>query len=312
MISHLDRLVRILAFVGILLTVTVLAGARAMAQGYEQSHDPGYDELHMPWPDSESVVDTVRRRGLLKVGVGLFEPWVMCDTSGNLMGYEIDVARKMADDMRVHVQFVRTDWYYIMPALIEEEFDVIISGMGITPERSLIVNFSEPYSSFGTSVIANTAQTQSLTTPEDFNQADIVFGARSGTVPEQVVLDHFSNAMLRSFDSDSELLGALLGGTVHAAAIDQVKATRWLDTHVFMLHRPFDELYNTIPEAIALRKGDVDGLNFLDSWITHHSTTGWLSERRRYWFNTRDWSDQVAADPQVVARCDESFTADPY
>ena len=166
---------RILTFAWFLIFVALFPNARAIAQDH--------DKPHLLWPDDRSVVDTVRSRGLLKVGVGLFEPWVMCDTNGDLIGYEVDVARKMAEDMGVQVQFVRTDWYYIIPALIEEEFDVVISGMGVTPERSLMVNFSVPYAEFGTSVVANTTHTRGLTTLDDFDSVDIVFGARSGTVP---------------------------------------------------------------------------------------------------------------------------------
>ena len=275
--------------------------------GYEQEHD-----RRLQPAVGGGVVEEVLNRDLLKVGVGLFEPWVMCDVNGDLIGYEIDVARKIAEDIGVHVQFIRTDWYFIIPALIEEEFDLIISGMAITPDRSLNVNFSVPYSEFGTLIVANTMRTAGLTKPEEFDTADVVFGVRAGTVPEQAVLDHFPNAILRTFDADSGLLQALVDGDVYAAAADQIKAKRWLDDHSAILHRPFDELFNKVPEAIALRKGDVDGLNFLDSWITHHLTTGWLGERRRYWFETRDWSDRIATDSSVMTRCDESFNPDPY
>ena len=292
------------------LVTSMLIGAiepAAAGSGYEQEHDR---RLHPVV--GGGVVEEVLNRDLLKVGVGLFEPWVMCDVNGDLIGYEIDVARKIAEDIGVHVQFVRTDWYFIIPALIEEEFDLILSGMAITPDRSLNVNFSVPYSEFGTLIVANAMRTAGLTKPEEFDTADVVFGARAGTVPEQAVLDHFPNAILRTFDADSGLLQALVDGDVYAAAADQIKATRWLDDHSAILRRPFDELFNKVPEAIALRKGDVDGLNFLDSWITHHLTTGWLRERRRYWFETRDWSDRIATDSSVVARCDESFKPDPY
>ena len=72
------------------------------------------------------LLDEIRYRGLLKVGVGMFEPWVMCDANGDLIGFEVDVARRLAEDLEVRIQFVRTDWYYIVPALIEEEFDLEI------------------------------------------------------------------------------------------------------------------------------------------------------------------------------------------
>ncbi len=64
-----------------------------------------------------------------------------------------------------------------------------------------------------------------------------------------------------------------------------------------------------MPEAIALRKGDLDGLNFFDSWIAQHTSNGWLDERRRYWFETREWEDRLESDPQALAACLESFEA---
>jgi len=293
----------------VLAALLVVVGTGAAARGYEQSSHA--QAVHPPL-GGEGMVGEVLGRGLLEVGVGLFEPWVMCDATGRLIGHEVDVARKIADDMGVHIRFVRTDWYYIIPALIQGEFDLIASGMGITPPRGLYVNFSTPYSEFGTAVVANTARTADLTTPEDFDSPDVVFGARAGTVPAQAVADHFPAAVLRTFDTDSALLQALADGELHAAAVDQVKAARWLDARGDVLHRPFDELFNKVPEAFALRKGDADGVNFLNGWIAHHRSNGWLAERRHYWFETRDWADRVSSDPATVAQCNASFRPDPY
>lgn len=86
-------------------------------------------------------------------------------------------ATKIADDIGVRVQFVRTERYFILPALVEEEFDVIVSGMSITPKRRLHVNFSIPYSEFGRSIVANTARTPGLTSLADFNTSNVVFAA---------------------------------------------------------------------------------------------------------------------------------------
>ena len=72
--------------------------------------------------------------------------------------------------MGVEVEFVRTNWSYIIPALTAEEFDVIINGMTILPERNLKVNFTSPYNSTGIYLVANTAQTAHLETLADFNK----------------------------------------------------------------------------------------------------------------------------------------------
>ena len=94
---------------------------------------------------SESVIESIKREGVLRVGLSLFKPWSMRDKNGNLVGFELDVARKLADDMGVEIEFQPTSWDGIIPALVSGKFDVIISGMSITPARNLTVNFSDPY-----------------------------------------------------------------------------------------------------------------------------------------------------------------------
>ena len=100
-----------------------------------------------PWWSFDSVIEEVQDHGTPRVGLGLFEPWSACNADGELIGFEIDVATRVAEDMGVEVEFARTNWSYIIPSLIAEEFDVIISGMTILPERNLKVNFTSSYNS---------------------------------------------------------------------------------------------------------------------------------------------------------------------
>ena len=59
---------------------------------------------------SESVIETIKKRGVLKIGLSLFKPWSMRDKKGELIGFELDVGRKLAKDMGVEVEFVPTAW----------------------------------------------------------------------------------------------------------------------------------------------------------------------------------------------------------
>ena len=92
----------------------------------------------------QSVIENVLQRGVLRVGMSTFVPWAMKDKNGELIGFEIDVARRLAADMGVEVEFVPTKWSGIIPALLTGKFDVIIGGMGIRPERNKKVNFTIP------------------------------------------------------------------------------------------------------------------------------------------------------------------------
>ena len=95
--------------------------------------------------DNGGMLASVKKRGVMRVGFSTFVPWAMQDKDGEFVGFEIDVARRLAKDMGVQVQFEPTQWSGIIPALLSGKFDIIIGGMSIQPARALKVNFSNPY-----------------------------------------------------------------------------------------------------------------------------------------------------------------------
>ena len=79
----------------------------------------------------DSVIEKVMQRGTLRVGFSSFVPWAMQDKEGKYIGFEIDVAQRLADDLGVKLQLVPTNWDGIIPALLSGKFDVIIGSMSI-------------------------------------------------------------------------------------------------------------------------------------------------------------------------------------
>ncbi len=260
-----------------------------------------------PWWSFDSVLDEIQDRGTIRVGLGLFEPWSLCNNDGELVGFEIDVATKLATDMGVEVEFARTNWSYIISSLIAEDFDAIISGMTILPSRNLRINFTSPYNMTGVYLVANTAQTMDLETLEDFNSADVTIGTRRGASSIPAIENVFPNAMIELFDTDNEILDAVVAGDVHAAAAFATTRNSWVEANPDTLHLPSDDAFGSEALAMGIRKGDLDTLNFLNGWITVNEASGWLEQRRQYWFEGTDWEDQRATDPDVIAACDQSF-----
>ncbi len=260
-----------------------------------------------PWWAFDSVIEEVQDRGTLRVGLGLFEPWSACNADGELIGFEIDVATKVAEDIGVEIEFVRTNWTYIISELIAEEFDVIISGMAILPERSLRVNFTSSYNPTGVYLVANKESTADLETLADFNSPSVTLATRRGASSIGFLENVFPDAMLLLFDTDNAVLQAVVDGDAHAAAAFATTRVTWVEAHPETLHLPFEEPFASEVGAMAIREGDLDTLNFFNSWIEANEADGWLEQRRQYWFQTREWEDQVATDPGTVAECDESF-----
>ncbi|MDE0852766.1 transporter substrate-binding domain-containing protein [Yoonia sp.] len=241
---------------------------------------------------SESVIETIKQDGVIRIGLSVFTPWSMRDINGELIGFELDVGRALAEDMGVEVEFVPTAWDGIIPQLVSGNFDVIISGMSITPARNLTINFSNPYAYSGLTVLANTAMTEGFTL-DDYNSADVTFAARRGATPATVIAQLFPEATLLLFDEDGAATQEVLNGNAHATMSAEptpsIEARRYPDT----LSVPFDQTFLATGEGFALRKGDPDALNYFNNWIAVRHASGWLKDRNDYWFKGTDWEDQV-------------------
>lgn len=239
-----------------------------------------------------SVIETIKERGVIKIGLSLFKPWSMRDLNGELIGFELDVGRQLAEDMGVEVEFVPTSWDGIIPALVSGNFDTIISGMTVTPQRNLTVNFTVPYAYSGMTILANTTMTEGFTL-EDYNSPDVTFAARRGATPATVIADMFPEATLLLFDEDGAATQEVLNGNAHATMASEPTPSSEARRYPDVLSVPFDQAFQAGGEGFAVRKGDPDALAFFNSWITAKANTGWLKERHDYWFRGDDWADQV-------------------
>ena len=241
----------------------------------------------------ENAVEQIIKRGVLRVGMDIFQPWAMKDKSGQLIGFEIDVATRLAKDMGVKVEFVPTAWSGIIPALLTGKFDVIIGGMSITPQRALKVNFTQPYDYTGMAIVAHKKLAEGYNSLESFNKPDVQIAVKTGTTAATAAKQYLPKATLRMFETEPQAYQELRNGNVHAvignAPRPAYEAIDYSDT----LFLPIKETFTKEPIGFALRKGDADSLAYFNSWIMLVELEGWLKERHNYWFNTQEWKSQV-------------------
>jgi polar amino acid transport system substrate-binding protein len=242
----------------------------------------------------KSVLDQAMERGVLRVGFDTFVPWAMKDKNGEYIGFEIDVARRLAEDMGLQVEFVPTKWSGIIPALLTGKFDIIIGGMGIQPARNLKVNFSNPYEYSGMSMVASSKAAPGLNSLADFDKPEIILAAKTGATSVAAARKHMPRATVRMFDDEAQALQEVLNGRAHAmvasAPFPEQQAIRNKDR----LYLPLaGETFTKEPIGFAVRKGDPDFLNFLNNWIIVVESEGWLKERYDYWFKTMDWENLI-------------------
>ncbi len=245
-------------------------------------------------PDKkESMIEQVQKRGVLRVGMSTFVPWAMKDKTGEFIGFEIDVAKRLAKDTGVNIEFVPTKWSGIIPALITGKFDIIIGGMGIIPSRNLKVNFSIPYDYTGMSIVANKTLAAGFNRLEDFNRSDVVIAARLGSTAVTAAKKYMPKARLRLFDDESEAYQELVNGRVHAVVASAPTPAFQALKYPEKLFLPLDNTFTREPIGFAVKKRDFDSMNYLDNWIRYVDAEGFLKDRKHYWFRTRNWEKRI-------------------
>ncbi|CAK2699370.1 polar amino acid transport system substrate-binding protein [Vibrio crassostreae] len=249
----------------------------------------------MPALASETPnLDKINERGSLRVGMSTFVPWAMRNKQGDLVGFEIDVAKRLAEDSGWKVEFVPTAWDGIIPSLLSKKFDVIIGGMSITEARAKSVLFTEPYSHSGVQLAANKELAEGFTQISDFDSRRVKIAARRGAFTVQVARETFPKAKVLQFDDDAQAFQEVLNGNAHAVIASSPKPEHEAIKNADTLFIPFEERLSKGNEAFAVRLGETDKAEFFNEWIKARTEDGWLKERYEYWFSTLDWQDQIA------------------
>ncbi|MEZ9063091.1 MULTISPECIES: transporter substrate-binding domain-containing protein [unclassified Vibrio] len=239
-------------------------------------------------------LDKINERGSLRVGMSTFVPWAMRNKQGDLVGFEIDVAKRLAEDSGWKVEFVPTAWDGIIPSLLSNKFDVIIGGMSITEARAKSVLFTEPYSHSGVQLAANKELAKGFTQISDFDSRRVKIAARRGAFTVQVARETFPKAKVLQFDDDAQAFQEVLNGNAHAVIASSPKPEHETIKNADTLFIPFEERLSKGNEAFAVRLGETDKTEFFNEWIKARTEDGWLKERYEYWFSTLDWQDQIA------------------
>tara|TARA_Y100000992_G_scaffold232777_1_gene163724 strand:+ start:755 stop:1705 length:951 start_codon:yes stop_codon:yes gene_type:complete len=107
----------------------------------------------------------------IKIGTeGAYPPWNSKDASGNLIGFEVDLAKELCAIMKHECTIVEQDWDGMIPALVMRKFDAIMAGMSITDERMKTINFSQGYADEVASLaVMKGSSLEGMDTPEGIN-----------------------------------------------------------------------------------------------------------------------------------------------
>ena len=236
------------------------------------------------------ALDDILERQSIRVGVAEFIPWTMTSSSGELIGFEIDVARKIAADIGVEADFRLYDFEELIPALRNGEIDVIAGGMAITPQRALQVNFTQPLASSGVSLATNTEKTKNVSELRHLNDERIIIAVVADTLSHGVAQTFFPKANIKAHASSDVAVQEILENRAHAYVASVPEINFLSLTNGNAVDVPLSEPIMASREGLAVRKGEQELLNFLNAWVVAREADKWLATTHNYWFRTIDWA----------------------
>jgi polar amino acid transport system substrate-binding protein len=244
----------------------------------------------------QALADTLQdilNNGKVRVGLAAYAPWAMRSKKGELIGFDVEVANKLAADMKVEADLKVLPWTDVIDALNSGKVDVIIAGMAITPERALQVNFSNPYARSGVALATNTALTEGIAELRGLNDPKVVVVAAAKTLGSDLAKLMFDKSDLRIVASGEEATQMVLDGKAHAYVGSTVETGFLALEHPDKVDLPLNKPLLASVSGMAVKKGEQEWLNFLNAWVAARSADRWLQAAQKYWFETLKWRDRV-------------------
>ena len=236
------------------------------------------------------VIDRIVQQGELVVGMaGNMPPLNMTTKEGELIGYEVDLARAMAEAMGVRAKLEVIPFAELIPALQAGKIDLILSNMTITPGRNLKVAFVGPYFTSGKAFMTKVKTIAMADEPGDIDAKKTKLVALKGSTSQAFVEEAIPEATLVTANDYDEAVKMVLGDKVHAMVADYPICV------VSIFRYPDQGLLSVIttltyePIGVGVPAGDPLLVNWVENFMGIAEETGLLQELKEKWLLRADW-----------------------
>lgn len=245
----------------------------------------------------KSTLNEIVQRGELRVGMEPgYMPFEMKDKKGRIIGYDVDIAKNMAKAMGVKLKLVPTSWDGIIAGLLTNKYDIIMSGMTITQQRNLKVNFANPYVVVGQTVLMRKDLAKTIKSAKDLDDAKYTVVTKLGVSGEIATKKFFKKAKIITFETESDAVSEVLNGKADAMVYDQPFNV------VFMAGKGKDDLIHLDtpltyePLGWAVRKGDPDFINWLNNYLRQiqgDKVVNFYEKTNNKWLKDTKWLKRI-------------------
>lgn len=207
-------------------------------------------------PKKEEITDpylaAIKQSGKVVIGTdATYAPMEYTDENGKIVGFDIDIANKIAVDLGVTAEIKDYDWDILFDTVKNGEVDMIISSITITPERAETMSFSDPYFNAGQVIIVLEANTN-IVKPKDLTGHKV--GVQKETTSMEETKKYVAESLILGYEDYSTATDDLKSGKVEAVIIDYTAGLSLVQstTGLKLANDPFTQEFY----GIAVQKSD--------------------------------------------------------
>ena len=192
----------------------------------------------------------------LRIGTeGAYPPFNQIDASGNVTGFDVEIAKALCVKMQAECEIVTSDWDGIIPALNAKKFDFIAASMSITDERKQAVDFTDPYYTNKLQFIA--PKSVDFKTDEASLDGKVI-GAQRATIAGTWLEDNLGDVVeVKLYDTQENAYLDLASGRVDGVLADKLVNWEWLKSDAGKdFEFKGEPVFDDDKIGIAVRKGD--------------------------------------------------------
>jgi len=207
-----------------LLGVTVLTGCSS--QNNNQAAQPSASESSQTETGSDLLAQIQEKGEIVIAMEGTWAPWTYHDENDELVGYDVEVGKAIAEKLGVTATFVEGEWDGLLAGLDAGRYDIMVNGVGITPERQEKYDFTTPYAYNRTAVIVR-GDYNEIASMEDLNGKNTA-NTISSTYAEQA---EAYGATVTGVDDLNQTIELLLAGRIDATLNAEVVFADYQNAH---------------------------------------------------------------------------------
>ncbi len=236
------------------------------------------------------TIERIRTNGELVLGTpGDFPPFSVSSAQGDLIGFDISLARELARSMGVNLRIVRLEFQELIPNLKKGTVDIIMSGLSITPKRNMEIAFVGPYGNSGQAFLGREDIVESLSEPLDLNRNGLKIAVLQDTTAEMTVRSVLPKTEVIYTRSLDQALIKLLNGDIDGLISDypfcKVSEYRYKDKGLVV----YDKIFSFEQLGIGVAADDPLFINLLTNYLNLLVGSGALKGMQEFWFKSSDW-----------------------